>query len=277
MQPGGQVRLQLVRSLLGVETLLGSVGVGSKYNAGQVFWLRLQTLGSSIQAKSWADAKAEPASWQISVVDLTPLVGGSVGFGAYAGSGLSNSVEIVADDFSATDPGTAGSIAPCPGGTAFYSNLALGGHVVRVRASAASNQATAIYPWTINPPAPTVSITSERPTNTISRTADFQVDVSGSPDTTECSLDGEVYPQGGGTCLVSGSLSLSDLGLGQHTLVVTASNVSGSASDQWTWNVFASGVPLLYFGELTFATSSSDPPTLLRTRAISGNTVVGGL
>ena len=140
------MRLQLVRSWLGIETTLGSVGVGSKYKAGQVFWLRLQTLGSSIQAKSWADGKAEPASWQISVVDLTPLVGGSVGFGAHAGSGLSNSVEIVADDFSATDPGAAGSIAPCPGGTASYSGLALGGHVFRVRASAASNQVTRDLP-----------------------------------------------------------------------------------------------------------------------------------
>ena len=83
VQPGGQVRLQLVHSALGIEDVLGTTGVaGPKYKAGQVFWLRLQVLGSTVQAMAWPDGKTEPGSWQLSVVDLTPPSGTSVGFGS---------------------------------------------------------------------------------------------------------------------------------------------------------------------------------------------------
>ena len=225
VQTGGQVRLQLVRSWLGDrdDARICRSWLEVQGRPGLLAPLadtRLQRPSEVVGR--W---KAEPASWQLSVVDLTPLVGGSVGFGAHADSGLSNSVEITDRRFLGDRPERRGLHRSLSWRDGLYSGLALGGHVFRVRVSAASNQVTAIYPWTINPPAPTVELTSTPSSLTNDPDATFAWTTTGTVDSTTCTLDGVAAP-------CTSPTTYSSLTLGEHDFGVEVANAGGTGADE---------------------------------------------
>ena len=207
-----KARLEIIQVQSGSTTELGSAGVVAKYKAGQIFWLRLQTTGSTARARSWADGAVEPTGWQVSV--STPSVAGSVGFGAFGGAGLAGSVTASADDFSATDSGVPGSVGACTGTSASYSGLAVGAHLFRISARNATDQVVAIYPWTITEPppsAPTVSLTQTPSDPTTDTGATFAWSTTGTVTSTTCTLDGT--PQ---SC--TSPATYTSLAAGNHTL-----------------------------------------------------------
>jgi phage replication-related protein YjqB (UPF0714/DUF867 family) len=64
----------------GTETLLGStVATGLTWTAGTAYAVRLQILGSTVQAKVWPAASAEPAAWATSVTDTSITAAGRIG------------------------------------------------------------------------------------------------------------------------------------------------------------------------------------------------------
>jgi PKD repeat protein len=94
----GAVTIQLVRSnSVGVETLIGApVPVaGLVYTAGLALQVRMQVTGigtTSLNAKVWNNAGAEPASWQVSATDTTAglQAAGAVGVIGYLSGSTTN-------------------------------------------------------------------------------------------------------------------------------------------------------------------------------------------
>lgn len=258
LQPGGQIRLQVVSSpLTSVETVIGSAGVGPKYKAGQVLWLRFQTLGTTTRAKAWAEGKVEP-DWQVTVADTTPVAGTAVGFGVSGGPALSNQVDVSVNDLSATDPNAAATVAPCGGGSASYSGLALGGHVFQVRVSVASSEAIAIYPWTILPPPPGVELTATPPDPVNDPSATFAWTTSGIVDFTTCTLDGVSAPCASPT-------TYTGLTIGAHEFEVMVGNAGGSSTASYSWSIEYELIPIGVLNPPAPATSQSEQPTAFST------------
>ena len=239
VRPGRQVELQIVALWSnGFDPVVESTVVGSNYEPGQVFWLRLQEVDSVIRAKTWVEGKAEP-DWQLTATPPGPLprVRGQaagptpvVGMGAWGGPGLSNAVQVITDDFSAIDPNVAAHVAPCSAGSASFSGLAFGGHVFRARVRAAPSEASAIYAWTIVPAAPAVALTSTPSNSTGDRSATFAWTASGVIDSTTCTLDGL-------TSACTSPTTYNDLSLGEHEFTVEVVNTGGSASATYSWTI----------------------------------------
>jgi hypothetical protein len=82
----------------------------------------------------------------------------------------------------------------------------------------------AIYTWTIDTSAPTVSITSAPPSSTTARSAAFSFTGAGGVDHFECSLDSAAF------AVCTSPVTVSGLTVGNHTFRVRAVNALGSTS-----------------------------------------------
>ncbi len=96
----------LTRFVDGTETTLTSATAsGPAYSADEQLTVRILTEGSSLRAKVWPAAEAEPDGWLVQATDATPQLqdGGSWGFQAYL-SGSATNAPVVArfDEFSVT-------------------------------------------------------------------------------------------------------------------------------------------------------------------------------
>jgi acyl dehydratase len=83
----GTVTFSIVRSVSGTASTLASAFASFGYQAGEMFRVRLQCVGSTIRAKAWAVGSAEPASWQASVTDTEIANGARVAVQAFRGTG----------------------------------------------------------------------------------------------------------------------------------------------------------------------------------------------
>jgi PKD repeat protein len=98
----GVVQLQLLQ---GSTTLQALNLTGFTYNTGDLLRVRVQVFGTSpttIRAKVWPAAQAEPAAWQLSTTDTTAAlqVAGSTGLRSYvSGTATDIPVAIRFDDF----------------------------------------------------------------------------------------------------------------------------------------------------------------------------------
>lgn len=125
--------------------------------------------------------------------------------------------------------GTSVSCGPLSGLTTSASGVS---HTFVVTTSNITGPATDSYTWTVNPPQPTVTITSGPPNPTTSTSANFSFTLGGGPAATPtCRLDGADV-----ACGPLSGLSTDADGV-NHTFQVTASNVSGTATDSYTWTV----------------------------------------
>lgn len=105
----GAAQLFLVRTANGAETTLATFSVpGLTIAAGEPVVLRVQATGTTpttVRAKVWKQADAEPTDWQVSVTDATAdlQAGGVVGLWAYLSSAAANApVTLSFDDFEAS-------------------------------------------------------------------------------------------------------------------------------------------------------------------------------
>ncbi|MCW2527026.1 MAG: wcoG [Pseudonocardiales bacterium] len=103
---GGAVRIQLVRSnSANAETLIGSAVTvsGLTYTAGMVLQVRLQVFGTNpttLNAKVWNNATAEPATWQVSASDNTDglQTAGGIGVIGYASGSSTTMPQVISFD-----------------------------------------------------------------------------------------------------------------------------------------------------------------------------------
>lgn len=93
----GTVTLQLSKRVTGSLTAIGSlVQVGSGHVSGDVWRVRLQVNGSTIQAKAWIPATTvEPVSWLTTVTDTSLTSGTQIGLLSRLESGNTNTLPVV--------------------------------------------------------------------------------------------------------------------------------------------------------------------------------------
>ncbi|MBO4275807.1 PKD domain-containing protein, partial [Microbispora triticiradicis] len=130
------------------ETALGSeqTVAGLTYSAGTVLKVRLQVTGTSpttIQAKVWRAADAEPGAWQLTATDSTAglQAAGGVGFGTFlSGTATNAPVVTTVDDLVATSTATAPTAAFTPDCTGLTC-------AVDASASTAGSAPVSAYTW----------------------------------------------------------------------------------------------------------------------------------
>ncbi|MFF3310475.1 hypothetical protein [Streptomyces sp. NPDC002952] len=98
--PGGAMTLS-VRKLNGAEVQLGTFATGLTHVAGTLYRLRFEVVGTTLRAKVWLAASAEPGAWQISVTDTDLTAIGSVGVRSLLGPATTTPlpVAVQADNF----------------------------------------------------------------------------------------------------------------------------------------------------------------------------------
>jgi hypothetical protein len=105
-------------------------------------------------------------------------------------------------------------------------------HTFEVATSNITGPATDSYTWTVNPPQPTVTINSGPPSTTTSTSASFNWTIGGGPPASvTCRLNGTIV-----ACVPLSGLATDADGV-SYTFQVSASNVSGTATDSWNWTV----------------------------------------
>ncbi|GAA4204039.1 LamG-like jellyroll fold domain-containing protein [Microbispora amethystogenes] len=119
---------------------------GLTYSAGTVLKVRLQVAGTSpttVQAKVWRAADAEPGSWQVTATDSTAglQAAGGVGFGTFlSGTATNAPVVTTVDDLVATSTATAPTAAFTPSCTGLTC-------AVDASASTAGSAPISTYTW----------------------------------------------------------------------------------------------------------------------------------
>lgn len=93
----GAVTLLLAKRVAGtLTTLVGSQTVGTGHVSGDSWRVRLQCIGSTIQAKAWmGGSTAEPGSWQATATDTALTTGTSIGLLGRLESGNTNTLPVV--------------------------------------------------------------------------------------------------------------------------------------------------------------------------------------
>jgi PKD repeat protein len=82
----GAVQLSLTK-VVGTETVLvTSTIAGLSFTPGQSLTMRLQVSGGGLSGKIWVAGSAEPAAWQVTSTDASPLAAGGTGVAAYLAS-----------------------------------------------------------------------------------------------------------------------------------------------------------------------------------------------
>src|SRR5205085_551806 len=89
--------------------------------------------------------------------------------------------------------------------------------------------------WTVNPPAPTVSITSGPPPSSTATDATFVWTVGGGPSSLTCSLDNGPFLACASGQSYTG-LSTDANGIA-HSFTVRATNATSSVTDSYSWTV----------------------------------------
>ena len=108
----GRVAVSLVRVVAGTETAVAreTVVSGLTHSAGQLLKVRLQVRGTgttTLNAKAWSAAAAEPTTWLVTATDTSaPLqTAGGLGVVTYLSSTATNApISVRVDDVTATDP-----------------------------------------------------------------------------------------------------------------------------------------------------------------------------
>jgi hypothetical protein len=101
----GALRLQVIKVVGGVETVLSTETVAGTYAVGDSFRLRVAVSGTTpttVRAKMWKVGSAEPAAWQATGTDSAAglQAAGSVGMLAYLSSSAANGpVSVRFDDW----------------------------------------------------------------------------------------------------------------------------------------------------------------------------------
>jgi hypothetical protein len=93
------------RTSAGGEVLLSSFTTEIPHVAGTYYTMRLKVVGSSLYAKAWPTANAEPDPWLITATDTDILATGSVGVRTFIASTNTNALPVVYsfDDFADRD------------------------------------------------------------------------------------------------------------------------------------------------------------------------------
>jgi hypothetical protein len=89
-QTSAGVVLTLRKRVAGVDGLLGTFTTDLTHAAGRQFSIRMQMVGTTIKARAWQSAYAEPDYWQISTTDSALSSAGSVGVESTLSSAASN-------------------------------------------------------------------------------------------------------------------------------------------------------------------------------------------
>jgi len=138
---------------------------------------------------------------------------------------------IVTGDSSGTTCTLDGTTAACASGAADLTGMSVGSHTFVVTVTGPGGSNFAAVTWEVTPPAPTVTITSAPPANSANTSGSVAFTVSGDSTGTACTLDGA------GTPCDSESASFTNLSVGSHTFVVTASGPGGSNTASATFVV----------------------------------------
>lgn len=101
---GVSINLVLGRTVAGAWTTLTQT-TGVSYVSGW-YWIRMQTVGSTIRAKYWRDGTGEPGAWQLTFTDSS-LPTGWIGFGP--GALAYSPVDV---GFFSVNYGTSSALAP---------------------------------------------------------------------------------------------------------------------------------------------------------------------
>ncbi|WP_405218087.1 PKD domain-containing protein [Agrococcus sp. Ld7] len=150
MRSNGTVWLVAQRS--GSSTVLSAVPLGLNWTAGQELQLRVQVTGASpttIQAKAWPAASAEPAAWQLSTTDATAGLQGAgwVSLHANRAGSAASTAAFSFDGLRVSDPNTGGepaNVDPVASFTAAVSDLQV---AVDGTASSDADGSIAAYSW----------------------------------------------------------------------------------------------------------------------------------
>jgi phage replication-related protein YjqB (UPF0714/DUF867 family) len=103
------VTLTLRKRVTGTETLLATApDAGLTHAAGQMFRLRLQITGSTLNAKIWLDDTNEPTGWSVTVTDTSLTAAGTIGTRTILSSTNTNTLPVIAsyDGFQQVTPQT---------------------------------------------------------------------------------------------------------------------------------------------------------------------------
>ncbi len=113
LRSDGRIELSLIRtSATGAETTIRTAALvpNLTYTAGSSFRVRLEVTGTSpttIRARAWAQAAAEPTTWLVSTTDSTAgmQVAGAIGINSYYSSSATNAPLVLSvDDLTAVVP-----------------------------------------------------------------------------------------------------------------------------------------------------------------------------
>lgn len=90
----GNIYLRLVKSVAGIESTIGASAIEiDDYSAGEDFTIRIRCVGTSIKAKVWKTANAEPGGWHSSETDSAHS-SGEIGLAYFILTGNTNPLPI---------------------------------------------------------------------------------------------------------------------------------------------------------------------------------------
>lgn len=102
------ITLTLRKRVVGTETLLATAADTSTlvHAANKFFWLRLQIMGTTLQAKAWPDGAPEPGAWTVTTTDTSITQAGQVGLRTILSSTNTNPLPVTAsfDGFQQVSP-----------------------------------------------------------------------------------------------------------------------------------------------------------------------------
>lgn len=163
----------------------------------------------------------------------------------------------------------------CSGGSWPVTGLSLGAHTVTVKASNSGGTGTSTGSWTVSaPPVPVVTLPGAPSGSVATTAATIYWYASGSPDSETCKVDAAPAASCPGLvasgALAAGSFALSALAPGSHTVVVSATNSSGTSSASATWTIAQAPVVAIIASPVTGTAttgavyfSASNTPTLI--------------
>lgn len=98
---GADIELKLFKRVSGSDTQLGTTQtIDTDTYAGELWWVKLEAVGSTIRCRAWEDGTSEPSSWNISVTDTAHTAADPVGFFVASGS----SATMFVSDFESSPP-----------------------------------------------------------------------------------------------------------------------------------------------------------------------------
>lgn len=129
--------------------------------------------------------------------------------------------------------------------------LSYGSHTLTVHSQNAGGSADLTSTWTVQRPAPTVTLTSQ-PSNSTATSGSVAYTTTGPDVTVTCAIDGAAQ----GSC--ASPISASGLSIGSHSISVTATNTGGTDTKTATWSVLAPAPTVTFTGGPAESASSSN-------------------